>query len=123
MLFCGWLFLAFFLLPTQMHERYLYYGVVLLALPAMKSRLLLAAYLVLNVVLYLNVGYCLDGFLPGTFVPWIAPHLPVALQRALAFAALAGGVAFFLAIVGSLPGRYLNERSARHFSVSESEHV
>jgi Gpi18-like mannosyltransferase len=115
MLFCGWLFLAFFLLPTQMHERYLYYGVVLLALPAMKSRLLVAAYLVLNVVLYLNVGYCLDRFLPGTFVPWIAPHLPVALQRALAFAALAGGAAFLFAIVSSLLGRNLNERSTRHF--------
>jgi Gpi18-like mannosyltransferase len=45
MLFCGWLFLAFFLLTTQMHERYLYYAVVLLALPAMKSQLLLLGYL------------------------------------------------------------------------------
>ena len=120
MLFCGWLFLAFFLLSTQMHERYLYYGVVLLALPAMKSRLLLAAYLVLNVVLYLNVGYCLDRYLPGTFVPWIAPHLPVALQRGLAFAALAGGSAFLFAIVSSPLVRNLNGLAASTMTTSNS---
>jgi hypothetical protein len=123
MLFCGWLFLAFFLLPTQMHERYLYYAVVLLALPAMKSRLLLAAYLVLNVVLYLNVGYTLDRFLPDTFVPWIAPHLPVALQRALAFAALAGGAAFLFAIVSSLLGRNLNGHPPGAAPFTQSEHL
>jgi Gpi18-like mannosyltransferase len=120
MLFCGWLFLAFFLLSTQMHERYLYYSVVLLALPAMKSQLLLAAYLVLNVVLYLNVGYCLDRFSPGTFVPLIAPHLPVALQRALAFAALVGGATFLFAIVSPLLGRKLKGSAASTMTTSES---
>jgi len=100
MLFCGWLFLAFFLLPTQMHERYLYYGVVLLALPAMKNRLLLPAYLVLN-----------RG--PARHVRPPEPRpLPVALQRALAFAALAGGAAFLFAIVSSLLDRNLNGHPA-----------
>jgi hypothetical protein len=93
---------------------------VLLALPAMKSQLLLAAYLVLNVVLYLNVGYCLDRFSPGTFVPLIAPHLPVALQRALAFAALAGGATFFFAIVSPLLGRKLKGSAASTMTTSES---
>ena len=87
----------------------LYYGVVLLALPAMKSRLLLAAYLVLSVVLYLNDGYTLDLFLPGPGTPRPSP---VALQRALAFAALAGGAAFLFAIVSSLLDRNLNGHPA-----------
>jgi len=52
MLFTGWVFLAFFLLPTQIHGRFLYYGVVLLALPATRKKLLLGAYLALSVILY-----------------------------------------------------------------------
>ena len=52
MLFTGWVFLAFFILPTQIHGRFLYDGVVLLALPATRKKLLLGAYLALSVILY-----------------------------------------------------------------------
>jgi hypothetical protein len=51
MLFTGWVFLAFFILPTQIHGRFLYDGVVLLALPATRKKLLLGAYLALSVIL------------------------------------------------------------------------
>ena len=44
MLFAGWIYLAFFLFPTEIHGRFLYYGVVLLALPALRNKMLLGAY-------------------------------------------------------------------------------
>lgn len=61
----GLLVFGFFMLPTEMHERYILPALAFLALPAARDRKLLLAYLALSVAVLLN----LVGVLP--FAAWI----------------------------------------------------
>ena len=63
--------LAFFLLPTQIHERYLFFTLAFLALRAASDRRMLAPYLALVATATLNVLGALSGFSPAA-TAWIA---------------------------------------------------
>jgi hypothetical protein len=93
MLFAGWIYLAFFLFPTEIHGRFLYYGVVLLALPATRNKMLLGAYVTLSVILYLNVKFSMERFAPGMYV---IPESMSNTHRVLSAIALGAGVVFFV---------------------------
>lgn len=93
MLFAGCIYLAFFLFPTEIHGRFLYYGVVLLALPATRNKMLLGAYVTLSVILYLNVKFSMERFAPGMYV---IPESMSNTHRVLSAIALGAGVVFFV---------------------------
>jgi hypothetical protein len=99
MLFAGWIYLAFFLFPTEMHGRFLYYGVVLLALPATRNKVLLGAYATLSVILYLNVEFSMERFAPGMYAEFVMPESMSNTHRVLSAIALVAGVVFFIEIL------------------------
>jgi Gpi18-like mannosyltransferase len=99
MLFSGWAYLAFFLFPTEMHGRFLYYGVVLLAVPAVRTKTLTCAYLALSVILYLNVRFSMDRFAPGMYAEFVMPEPTSNFHRVLSLFALAASALFFAEIL------------------------
>jgi Gpi18-like mannosyltransferase len=99
MLFAGWTYLAFFLFPTEMHGRFLYYGAVLLAVPAARKKTLTGAYLVLSVILYLNVRFSMDRFAPGMYAEFVMPESTSNLHRVLSLFAFAASAVFFAEIL------------------------
>jgi Gpi18-like mannosyltransferase len=109
MLFTGWIYLAFFLFPTEIHGRFLYYGVVLLALPALRSNMLLGAYVALSVILYFNVNYSMERFAPGMYAEFVMPESMSNGHRVLSFIALVAGALFFVEILRALIAPRLGE--------------
>jgi Gpi18-like mannosyltransferase len=99
LLFAGVVFLAFFLFPTEMHGRFLYYPVVLLAFPAARSNLLLVAYLSLSTILYLNVKFSMERFAPGMYAEFVMPESMSNAHRIISLMALAAGAMFFAEIL------------------------
>lgn len=59
MLVFGYIFLAFFMLPTQIHERYLYYSVALLSFAALINYKFFIAYFLLSINLFANCAIIL----------------------------------------------------------------
>ena len=113
MLFAGCIYLTFFLLPTEMHGRFLYYGVALLALPATRNKMLLGAYVTLSVILYLNVKFSMERFAPGMYAEFVTPESMSNTHRVLSAIALGAGVAFFVEILRPLVAPRLGEASSR----------
>jgi len=111
MLFAGWIYLAFFLFPTEMHGRFLYYGVVLLALPATRNKVLLGAYATLSVILYLNVEFSMERFAPGMYAEFVMPESMSNTHRFLSAIALGAGVVFFIEILRPLVAPRFGEAS------------
>lgn len=68
--------LAFFTLPTQIHERYLFLTLAFLALAAAADRRLLGLFLVLAATATLNILGALDGFWPDAARLIAASPLP-----------------------------------------------
>ena len=56
--------LAFFLLPTEMHERYLFPTIALMAIPAAKNRGLLISYILISATFFLNCYAVLQSTFP-----------------------------------------------------------
>ncbi len=109
MLFAGWIYLAFFLFPTEIHGRFLYYAVVLLALPALRNNMLLGAYVTLSVILYFNVKYSMERFAPGMYAEFVMPESMSNGHRVLSFIALVAGALFFVEILRGLIAPRLGE--------------
>ena len=63
--------LAFYFLPTRVHERYLFPAMAVLAPLAAASWRLLGAYLVLTAGFAASMLYALIDTTPFTFVPWV----------------------------------------------------
>jgi Gpi18-like mannosyltransferase len=84
--------LAFFLLPTQIHERYLFFALAFLVLAAASDRRLLAPYLVLVATATLNILGALSGFSPAATAAIAGSALPLAIAvvNLLALAVLLG---------------------------------
>ena len=84
--------LAFFLLPTQIHERYLFFTLAFLVLWAASDRRLVAAYLFLATSLTLNILATLGGFYRPAADTLPATPLPLLLagMNLLVFLALLG---------------------------------
>lgn len=63
-------YLVFFVFPTEIHERYLYPAVALLAIPAILNKRILIAYIALSVTHFLNVFAVLQSVYPqfGSFI-------------------------------------------------------
>jgi len=99
LLFGGLAFLAFFLFPTEMHGRFLYYPIVLLAVPAARSNLLLGAYLSLSTILYFNVKFSMERFAPGMYAEFVMPESMSNSHRVISFIALAASAIFFAEIL------------------------
>jgi Gpi18-like mannosyltransferase len=99
LLFGGLVFLGFFLFPTEMHGRFLYYPVVLLALPAARSNLLLGAYLSLSTILYFNVKFSMERFAPGMYAEFVMPESMSNAHRVVSLVALAAGAIFFAEVL------------------------
>ena len=75
--------LSFFLLPTQIHERYLFFALAFLVLRAASDRRLLLAYLALVATATLNILGALSGFSPAATAAIAAmPWLPMAIAAA-----------------------------------------
>jgi Gpi18-like mannosyltransferase len=95
MLFGGLVFLAFFLFPTEMHGRFLYYPLVLLAVTAARSKTLLGAYLTLSAILYFNVNFSMWRFAPGMYAEFVMPEDMSNMHKVISGVALAAGAVFF----------------------------
>ncbi len=78
----GLLALAFFLLPTQIHERYLFFALAFLVLRAASDLRIVAAYLALVATATLNILGALRGFWPGATAAIVASPLPLAIAAA-----------------------------------------
>ena len=111
MLFSGGVFLAFFLFPTEMHGRFLYYAIVLLALPAARSKTLLCAYLALSAILYINVKFSMDRFAPGMYAEFVMPESMSDAHRVLSLVALGAGAVFFVEMLRGHGAPRLGEAS------------
>ena len=99
MFFGGVVFLAFFLFPTEMHGRFLFYPIVLLVLPAARSRILLGAYVVLSTILYFNVKFSMERFAPGMYAEFVMPEAMSNLHKVISGVAVAASAVFFAAIL------------------------
>ncbi|MEO7909929.1 MAG: hypothetical protein ABIV47_09785 [Roseiflexaceae bacterium] len=86
--------LAFFTLPTQIHERYLFLALALLVMSAAADRLVLAAFVIVVISATLNVLGALRGFFEPAYAAINASPLPLLL------AAL--NVLILLALLGRL---------------------
>lgn len=93
LLFLGWVFVCFALLPTQGHERYLSYAIAFLCLSAARSPLLLGAVTAFTVTAYLNAAHVLrhyvpelhqDSFASGTMAAALVGERSTATQQGLA---------------------------------------
>jgi Gpi18-like mannosyltransferase len=87
--------LAFFVLPTQIHERYLFFALAFLAMRAASDRRLLAPYLLLVATSTLNILGALRGFSePATAAIARMPWLPtlIAAVNLLVLVALLGHI-------------------------------
>jgi Gpi18-like mannosyltransferase len=71
--------LAFFLLPTQIHERYLFFALAFLAMRAASDRRLLAPYLILVTTATLNILGTLSGFSQAATAAIAPSPLPFAI--------------------------------------------
>ncbi len=71
--------LAFFALPTQIHERYLFLALALLVMSAAADRPVLAAFAILMISGTLNILGALRGFSESAYAAIIASPLPLAL--------------------------------------------
>jgi len=91
--------LAFFTLPTQIHERYLYLALALLVMSAAADRTVLAAFVILMISATLNILGALRGFSEPAYAAIVASPLPLVL------AAL--NVLTLLALLGRLLARSL----------------
>jgi len=60
----AYLYLAFFVFPTEIHERYLYPAVAFLSIAALTSKKVFAVYLVLSIVFLVNVFAVLQTYYP-----------------------------------------------------------
>jgi Gpi18-like mannosyltransferase len=67
LLACALITFAFYLLPTQMHERYLVPAVTLLAAAAIFSRRVAWAYGVVSIAVFVSLGSALKLLFPGGF--------------------------------------------------------
>lgn len=99
--------LAFFMLPTQIHERYLFFSLAFLALRAPSDGRVLVAYLILVASATLNTLGALSGFSPAATAAIAGSPLPVAIALAnlVVLAALMG----HLLISAADDGRRLTE--------------
>lgn len=82
--------LLFFVVPTEIHERYLYPYLILAALWATKGRLEMSLYLVISTAVALNIAFPLHISLTN----WMFASFPGA-GRALSFAIIISGVLSF----------------------------
>jgi Gpi18-like mannosyltransferase len=89
--------LAFFTLPTQIHERYLFLALALLMMSAAADRLLLAAFVIVSISATLNILGALRGFSEPAYAAITSSPLPLML------AAL--NVLMLLALIGRLLAR------------------
>jgi hypothetical protein len=71
--------LAFFTLPTQIHERYLFLALALLVMSAAADRPVLAAFVILMISATLNILGALRGFSEPAYAVIIASPLPLVL--------------------------------------------
>jgi Gpi18-like mannosyltransferase len=71
--------LAFFMLPTQIHERYLFFTLAFLALRAASDRHLLAPYMILATTATLNILGTLSGFSQSATTAIADSPLPIAI--------------------------------------------
>jgi hypothetical protein len=71
--------LAFFTLPTQIHERYLFFTLAFLALRAASDRRMLVPYLILVATATLNILGALEGFSAAATAAIAGSPLPLAI--------------------------------------------
>lgn len=71
--------LAFFTLPTQIHERYLFLSLALLVMSAAADRPVLAAFVIVMISATLNILGALRGFSEPAYAAIIASPLPLVL--------------------------------------------
>ena len=57
-------YLVFFIFPTEMHERYLYIGVALMAVPAILNKKILLIYVLLSITFLINIFLVLQTTFP-----------------------------------------------------------
>lgn len=57
----SYVYLMFFLFSSQMHERYLYYSVALLAVPAVLNKKIFGLYIILSITLFINCFALVDA--------------------------------------------------------------
>jgi hypothetical protein len=98
--------LAFFALPTQIHERYLFLALALLVMSAAADRAVLAAFVIVAISATLNILGALRGFSEPAYAAISNSQLPLAL------AAL--NLLTLLALLGRLlAGRRTNDEGRR----------
>jgi len=71
--------LAFFTLPTQIHERYLFLALALLVMSAAADRLVLAAFVLVGISATLNILGALRGFSEPAYAAIVNSPLPLIL--------------------------------------------
>lgn len=98
-LFAAWVALAFFLFPTQMHERYLYYAVLLSLVPAAYSSGLLVLSGVLSFMLYLNSAKVFAFYYPKHLPSWLTRGSQDLELQILSWGIVAVGLCYFIAAV------------------------
>jgi Gpi18-like mannosyltransferase len=95
LLVLSYFYLMFFVFPTEIHERYLYYSLAFLAIPAILNWKIFAIYIILTVTLFFNCYFVLQAVYPqfsylhgnflGTIYPVIISYINVIIAIYLAF--------------------------------------
>ena len=73
--------LAFFTLPTQIHERYLFLALALLVMSAAADRTVLAAFVIVMISATLNILGALRGFSEPAYAAIVGSPLPLVWRR------------------------------------------
>jgi len=94
MLVFGYIFLAFFILPTQVHERYLYYGVAMISIASIINYKFFILYIILSINLFLNCAIVLRSNYPHQLSAF--PNLHSNVTTTIAFINLLVFVSLFL---------------------------
>jgi hypothetical protein len=95
--------LAFFTLPTQIHERYLFLALALLVMSAAADRPTMVVFVVLTISATLNILGALRGFSEPAYAAIAPSPLPIALA-ALHVLMLAIVIGRLLAMTLGVPG-------------------
>ncbi|MCL5795522.1 MAG: hypothetical protein M1338_04145, partial [Patescibacteria group bacterium] len=81
LLILSYFYLIFFIFPTEIHERYLYYSLAFLAIPAILNWKIFAIYIILSMTLFFNCYFVLQAVYPqflylrGNFLNTIYPNI------------------------------------------------
>jgi Gpi18-like mannosyltransferase len=107
--------LAFFALPTQIHERYLFLTLAFLALCIARDERMVLPYVILVFTATINILGVLDGFVPPAAAAITASPLPL-LCAGVNLTILLGLLGHLLVSSGVVPGTTAALRPAHHRS-------